>query len=547
MNKNLKRILILVCLSCIFLILGNNILTLSSPDEVFYSLTAREMMERHTWATPYIFGQPQFEKPIFTYWLLRIAFTLFGFTSFAARLFPAIFGLLGVIALYMLGVLGFKDGKRAFISSLVLMSSALYIGLSRTVFTDMIFSVLVLFSLVSFYWGYVKQEHKGAGLLLFSVFSALAVLTKGPLGFLIPFLIILAFLLIKKDAKFLLSRYSLLGLLVFTAISFPWYILMIKKYGHSFTHEFFYNDHIRRLFEAEHIENDTWYFYPVSIIACTLPWGLYTFAALAYFFKGLKRKIEPFYLFLACWVVINFLIFQPAHSKLTSYIFPVFPAVALITGSFIYDAVAQGKRARLFRVISYINSVVIGLFPIALMGGMGAYAKYISSKTPVYILSAILFLLSLICLRLIFRRKLLEFVFIFSFSVIIVLFGAFSVHKDIEPYTSSKDICEYIMKNYDVKGTVLTSKAYSRGVRYYTGKDIAVLDTPGKNYFSPHPIPFLNNDELAIEFLNKQPVTYCVLKKNAIEDIQRIAGKKFKADVIKSFGNVYFVKVELNH
>ena len=205
MNKNLKYILILFCLACIFLILGNNILTLTDPDEVFYSLTTREMMEQNSWMTPYIFGQPQFEKPIFTYWLMRIGFTLFGFTPFIARLFPAIFAILGVIALYLLAMLGFRNEKKAFISALVLMSSALYIGLARTVFTDMIFSVLILFSLVSFYWGYARQQHKGTGILLFFIFSSLAVLTKGPLGFLIPFLIILAFLSIEKDIKFLLE------------------------------------------------------------------------------------------------------------------------------------------------------------------------------------------------------------------------------------------------------------------------------------------------------------------------------------------------------
>jgi len=543
MNKNLKYILVLICLSYVFLMLGNGILSLTSPDEVFYSLTAKEMMEQKTWMTPYIFGAPQFEKPVFTYWLLRIGFEIFGIAPFVARLFPAVFASLGVIAVYLLGVLGFGNKKKAFISGLVLMSSALYMGLARTVFTDMIFSVLILFSLASFYWGYVKERYKGMGLMLFFAFSAFAVLTKGPLGLLIPLSVILAFLFVKKDLKFLSCGYSFWGILIFAAISVPWYALMIKKYGSAFTYEFFYNDHIRRILEAEHISNDTWYFYPVSVIVGTLPWSLYTVVALFYLFKNLRRNSGQIYIFLACWIGVNLLIFLPAHSKLSSYIFPLIPAVALVVGSFVCDAISPRKTSRLFIILSYLNIFIIALFPIALMVNTGLYVKYISSKAPVYVLSAALFLLALVCWRMLARRRLSGFIFVFSFLVLIILFGALSMHKDIESYVSSRLLCEYLLEKHDIGSTVLTSKPYARGVRYYTGKDIAVL-AAGNNFFSPHPIPFLNTDELAVEFLKIHPVIYCVLKKNALEDVQRIAGKQFKATMLEKFGDVYVVKVE---
>ena len=187
--------------------------------------------------------------------------------------------------------MGFHDEKKAFVSSLILLSSGLYIGLSRTLFTDMIFSVFVLFSLVSFYWGYSRNDRKGAGIILFFIFSALAVLTKGPLGFLIPSLIALMFLALRRDMKFLVCACSLWGLGIFIVAAFPWYIYMITRYGASFTHEFFYNDHIRRLLTAEHPKNDTWYFYPGSMIGCMFPWSLYVLAALiAVFHETPKRE-----------------------------------------------------------------------------------------------------------------------------------------------------------------------------------------------------------------------------------------------------------------
>ncbi len=148
-----RRILILIGLSYVFLMLGNGLLSLTIPDEVFYVQTAKEMANRHSWMTPYLFDVPQFEKPILLYWLLRLGFILFGITSFASRFFPSLFAIAGAVTVYLLGIAGFRDEKKAFIASLVVMSSGVYIGLARTVFTDMIFSVLITMSLASFYWG----------------------------------------------------------------------------------------------------------------------------------------------------------------------------------------------------------------------------------------------------------------------------------------------------------------------------------------------------------------------------------------------------------
>ena len=54
----LKRIAILFAVCYALFLLGNNILSLTDPDEVFYSLTAKEMAAKNEWMTPLIFGQP---------------------------------------------------------------------------------------------------------------------------------------------------------------------------------------------------------------------------------------------------------------------------------------------------------------------------------------------------------------------------------------------------------------------------------------------------------------------------------------------------------
>ena len=81
---------------------------LLDPDEPFYTLTAKEMLERRDPSTPVIFGQPQFEKPIFFYWVLYGFFKLFGVNEFASRLGPCLAGILTVIATYLWSKILFK-------------------------------------------------------------------------------------------------------------------------------------------------------------------------------------------------------------------------------------------------------------------------------------------------------------------------------------------------------------------------------------------------------------------------------------------------------
>ena len=151
-SKHIKHIVILSVLAYFCFMFGNGLVSLTIPDEVFYTQTAKEMLNNHHWMTPYIFGQPQFEKPIFLYWLLKLGFLTFGINSFAARFFPSLFGILGVVAVYLLARIGFRDDKKAFICAIVMMTCGLYLGLARTVFTDLIFSVFILLALLFFSW-----------------------------------------------------------------------------------------------------------------------------------------------------------------------------------------------------------------------------------------------------------------------------------------------------------------------------------------------------------------------------------------------------------
>ncbi len=543
-KKNLKYIIILFILSYFFLMLGNGLLSLTSPDEVFYAQTAKEMIQHNSWLTPYLFGQPQFEKPIFLYWLLRVAFGLFGISSFAARLFPAVFACFGVIAVYFLSLIGLKNEKKAFISSLIILSSGLYIGMARTLFTDLIFSIFILFALLAFYGGYSDKNKKGKGLVLFFIFSALAVLTKGPLGLFIPILIILLFLFIRKDSAFLFNKYSLWGFIAFALISFPWFVYMMIKYSPDFSREFFYNDHVRRFLVAEHPSNDRWYFYPLSVIGTMFPWSLFTLAALISAFKNIRQRKESFYTFLISWIVIVFIVFQFAHSKLVSYILPLFPALAVITGDFIYNAIESQNKKRLLFGISLACAIILFIMPLALIGIFLRYSFYLSWKLPFYFLIFLLFGFSILFSSLIFRHKFSKAVFVLGLMLPTLVVTCLCMHNDLDQYVSSKPISEYLLKNYTVDGPIICSKAFVRGVRYYTDKEVICIGFPKPQFFSPHPITMIGSDQEIYDYLKRHSGVYFILNKKLTEELEHALSKQYKMSVLKIIGNQYLLRIE---
>src|ERR1044072_6051387 len=73
------------------------------PDEGRYAEIAREMAETGDWVTPRLNDLKYFEKPPFQYWMTAAAFRVFGVHEWGARLWPAIAGLIAILAIAMAG------------------------------------------------------------------------------------------------------------------------------------------------------------------------------------------------------------------------------------------------------------------------------------------------------------------------------------------------------------------------------------------------------------------------------------------------------------
>src|SRR5258708_37900060 len=126
---------------CAFLFLyGLAQFGLVGADEPRYAQVAREMLQRHDWITPALYGQPWLEKPPLYYWQAMIAYSIFGVSDWAARLPSVLDATLLVLAIYIF-LRRFRPGFEL-VGALIAASYAGIIGFDRAVWIEMVLAAL---------------------------------------------------------------------------------------------------------------------------------------------------------------------------------------------------------------------------------------------------------------------------------------------------------------------------------------------------------------------------------------------------------------------
>ena len=325
------RILLGACLILFFF--ANWLIPVTDPTECCYTLTAKEMIEAEDYFSPRIYGDYWYDKPIFFYWELILAYKIFGVNEFASRFFPAIFATLGVFLTYFFANKLFNK-KIAFTAAIILATSLEYWYIAHAIITDMTLFCAMSVTLMTFYLGYSK---KNFALYYISYISAgIAVLTKGPIGFLLPGLIILIFLAVQKNLSHLKKMKLPQGLFLMFAIISIWYLPMLIIHGQVFFDNFIGVHNFLRATTPEHPETNVIYYYAIIFLIGFLPyspiiifaqikklWNEKNFPAL-----DMRRK------FLIIWAATVFVVFQSFATKYVTYTFPYMMPLAILFATY---------------------------------------------------------------------------------------------------------------------------------------------------------------------------------------------------------------------
>jgi 4-amino-4-deoxy-L-arabinose transferase-like glycosyltransferase len=360
-------------------------------DEAHNAQCAREMLDAGTWRVPTFNFQLRTDKPALLYWLIGIAYRLFGLTEFAARFFSAVAGVLTLLATYELGRRMFTP-ITGLLAACVLGSSLMFCVAAHAATPDAQLILWTTLSLLVFWIGFTADNRNW--LLAFGVTAALAVLAKGPIGWALPAAVITLFLWWEGKLASLWCKRFLLGTLLFFAVAGPWYAIVTSETRGEWAYGFFLKHNFDRFGVAMEGHGGPIFYHLLVLPAAFAPWSAFLPAALWY---ATRRRAEisdaapsprlpvP-YRFLWCWVGVWLVFFSLAGTKLPNYLLPAYPALAILVARFLCRwAAGEARPARGWIVWSLLCLALVGAVSgggIALAAGWLPVSLPRSSEIP---------------------------------------------------------------------------------------------------------------------------------------------------------------------
>ena len=320
--------------------------TLVPTDEGRYAEMAREMVATQDWITTRLNGIKYFEKPPLQTWMNAITFELFGLGEWQARLWTGLCGLLGIGLVAYAGRRVFNE-RTAYYAPLVLASSFFWAGMGHINTLDMGLAGMMTISLCGLLLAQrndASRSEQRNWMLACWAGMALAVLSKGLIGIVLPGAVLVLYTLLSRDWAIWKRLHLVKGLILFFAITTPWFVLVSLK-NPEFPQFFFIHEHFQRFTSKIHSRSGPWYYFIPILLLGILPWLGVMFQSLlqslrepgrsAGSFASLSEgKFQPGKM-LMVWSVFIFFFFSISGSKLPSYILPIFPALALLIGSYL--------------------------------------------------------------------------------------------------------------------------------------------------------------------------------------------------------------------
>ena len=347
--------------------LGNS--HLWDQDEGYYATAAAEMYARNDWITPTFNGKLFGHKPPMMYWGMMLGYHAFGVTEFGARFCSSIFGILTIMATYAIARRLF-DATTGFFAGLAIGSCFMFATVARSATADAhlaFFTVMALFVWSRSYFsvqGVARDQRLAAipwrvWLAAYAVMG-LAVLTKGPIGFLFPTAVIGLFLLTEqqvmqppgasrlKRIAIGLLRYSpfpffktvwkmrpFTAILAVSVVAAPWYLLVQWKTDGAFLREFIGVHHMGRFSSAMDNHSGPAYYYLLACLIGLYPWSAFAIPTVMTWVAQSKMPSHSSATrFVSCWIAVYLLIFSLASTKLPNYVLPAYPALAIIVGRY---------------------------------------------------------------------------------------------------------------------------------------------------------------------------------------------------------------------
>lgn len=479
----------MVVLVTIFLGLGH--LPLIQPDEGRNAEVAREMKESGAWLVPTYNGVDYLDKPSFYFKAVAFSLALFGTNEAAARLPSALFAVALIVMIHRFVRRAYGSERVAWLAAIVVSAMPLFLAHARIVIFDM---TLAFFVCGAIFAGYLAEETEGRNrrnwYLLGAACAGFATLVKGPVGFLIPVLVLLVFQRIAGRRSVWKRMFSPLNFLVFFAITLPWFVgLCIQR--PDFLHYGLVEESFNRFTDSEKFQRGKpFYYYAVIVAATFFPWSLLLPEAVVAAWRR-RRTLHRADLLCIVWSVVVVAFFSVSQSKQAGYVLSVTVACGILVARLFDAALAnpQSHSARLLRRAAMVLTAMTLLASGAMAWGLTGLPRFvevtgISIKGPqlmkphvaaMAIVFAVLAILGWIGIA---RRSSRLNIICFGLFIPLFLIAGIRGADDVLEFRSGRSVADSLL-SLPPDAEIASFRCYPNGLPFYLGRTFTLISEDG--------------------------------------------------------------------
>lgn len=416
-------------------------LPLTQPDEERNAEVAREMHQSGAWLVPTYNGLAYLDKPAFFFKTVALSFSAFGESAGAARLPSAVFGFALLTVLFLFCKREY-DGRTAALAVIVVATTPLYVVLSRFVIFDMTLAFFVCSAIFASYIAEAKEgRSRSRWYLIAAAAAGTATLVKGPIGFIIPTLVIWIFNRVDGRKGAMRRFFAPSNLLLFCAIVLPWFVgvALIRP---DFPYYGVIRESLLRFTTTEFHRTGPFYYYAPVIAGSFFAWSILLPESVLAAWRWRERWSRADRLFIV-WAIVVVLFFSLSQSKLPAYVLTAVVALGALAARLFVGAF-RGENGRAARIVlrgaaalallcaAASLLLAVGLFKPGTLPLLGIESPKLRLLAPGFapVIGSLIFVALLACAALMLRDSRVAFAafLVFPLLLMTVSFSALSLY-----------------------------------------------------------------------------------------------------------------------
>ena len=534
--KKYKELILLLFLSLILNFSTINHYPVLDRDEARYAQSTKQMLESKNYKSIKFQEDLRSKKPIGIYWLQAVSVNIFSLKAldkdtfrkynkiWKYRFISCLFSLFSCIALYLIASKVFSK-KIAFTASIILNCTLLFIIESHIAKTDSVlltFSVISMIILCGYYKGIFKKQYDSY-FFLFWLSLGFSSLIKGPIIVLMVVITIIFIFILKRRVKWFIDSNPLVGFFIIIIIVMPWFLSIPATEQSSFLNQGLKKDLLDKILGVQESHGAFFGAHTLSILLLFFPMSLFLLPCISTIIKE-PRSDNSF--FLLAWIIPNLFILELIPTKLPHYTLPLYPALSLLSATYIASKVNYKKKFNIEIIASNVMFVI--LFTVLIVFFLSSIKQFSSVIKNYNLIILLVFFLYLIAIFINIRIDKIKSFYYQIFLACITSFFIFGfLLPKLDKIWVSNSIYETIKKdnsNFDSESIAV--------IGYNEPSLVFMLGTKINILFS-----------LQEDFFEKKLYKYIIVEKRYLNDFNNILkNKKYQYILLKDFNGFNMAK-----